>query len=53
MDPLRFGEKIKYKLKNKNKESFLLFDKARPYKYIAYRERNNNKNFLIHNFNSK
>ena len=52
--PAKFGEKnkLKYKLKNKSKESFLLFDKARPYKYMAYRERNSNNN-ILNNFNSK
>ena len=38
MEPKKY--KIKNKLKDKNKDIFLLFTKARPYRYMSYKDNN-------------
>ena len=38
MEPKKY--KLKNKLKDKNKDIFLLFTKARPYRYMSYRDNN-------------
>ena len=38
MEPTKY--KIKNKLNTKNKDIFLLFTKARPYRYMSYRDNN-------------
>lgn len=55
LEPKNYREKnkfgIKLKINNKNKEKFLLFTKARPYRYMSYKD-NNNKKIKANNNNN-
>ena len=55
LEPKNYREKnkfgIKLKINNKNKEKFLLFTKARPYRYMSYKDNNNKKNKANNNNN--